>query len=541
MNAALSGDGAYQCESVRAGQRRFSLGPRASPHPSEPACFIAFADKVMTSRTPEFRSFARRGRPWGVRSPARLAALVITHHHADAELRRSSSTVAGPTTADERCRLTRTVGVLRRTHLLGAYASRTETCCAPVPRVRPALCDARRMSHSFVYQPHVDGGFSLGDFVAALAVDEDLTHLDIVVAWVKRSGVARVSEELRGLSRRGIRLRAIVGISQGGTSIQGLRAIGDVVSEVYVYHQPGRTFHPKLYAAWGPSHAHVLVGSHNLTLGGLVTNHEAGVCSTLDLDDDTDNRFITSVRGYVDLLLEDEEICVRVDPEFLDRLSNNSRYPLDDEDAPNPADGDPNGSDQESHPRLFGSTRFKMGSAKAAPLPHSRDSQSSSDSRTEGSPSSQSEPDPSTTVLRRWGKHLPPSDAQILAGSNPTNTLTLVKSDLDVPAGPYFRHVFFGPAAWQSTISTAGRPREVTSVTFYVYVDGSGLGEYTFDIRYTPGYESRQGNRLAEFRWNAFAQYLREHPQLDKHITLERDAAGNYSLFIQKESRGPSF
>ena len=50
LNAAVSGDNAYQGVPILAGQRWFSSEPRTSPYPSEPPCFIASADKVMTRR-----------------------------------------------------------------------------------------------------------------------------------------------------------------------------------------------------------------------------------------------------------------------------------------------------------------------------------------------------------------------------------------------------------------------------------------------------------------------------------------------------------
>lgn len=53
LNAEISGDIAYQRVLISAGQTVFSREARTSPTRPEPPCFIAFADTVMTSRTPE--------------------------------------------------------------------------------------------------------------------------------------------------------------------------------------------------------------------------------------------------------------------------------------------------------------------------------------------------------------------------------------------------------------------------------------------------------------------------------------------------------
>lgn len=45
LNAAVSGDSAYPCVPIRAGQSGFPRRSRVGPHPSEPPCFIAFDDK----------------------------------------------------------------------------------------------------------------------------------------------------------------------------------------------------------------------------------------------------------------------------------------------------------------------------------------------------------------------------------------------------------------------------------------------------------------------------------------------------------------
>ena len=57
-------------------------------------------------------------------------------------------------------------------------------------------------------------------------------------------------------------------------------------NSVYVTREAGITFHPKIYLFKGEHHAHVFVGSNNLTVGGTEKNFEAAVHLELELPAD---------------------------------------------------------------------------------------------------------------------------------------------------------------------------------------------------------------------------------------------------------------
>lgn len=54
-------------------------------------------------------------------------------------------------------------------------------------------------------------------------------------------------------------------------------------AKLFLYHEQGRTFHPKIYLFTGREEALVIVGSSNWTKGGLSENVEASVVLHLDL------------------------------------------------------------------------------------------------------------------------------------------------------------------------------------------------------------------------------------------------------------------
>lgn len=81
----------------------------------------------------------------------------------------------------------------------------------------------------------------------------------------------------------GGRFRITVGIELLGTSREALEALLDLESfgdaEIFIYHNeaPEETFHPKIYLFSARDRARLIVGSNNLTDGGLATNIEAAV------------------------------------------------------------------------------------------------------------------------------------------------------------------------------------------------------------------------------------------------------------------------
>ena len=105
----------------------------------------------------------------------------------------------------------------------------------------------------------------------------------IVVAWARRSGVGLLHSAL-GESLRNVDV--IVGMASGGTSAEALSHLRSMARRVFVYHKHHlQTFHPKVYLLDDgenpPSDALLLVGSSNLTGGGLYQNIEGNLALEL--------------------------------------------------------------------------------------------------------------------------------------------------------------------------------------------------------------------------------------------------------------------
>ena len=153
---------------------------------------------------------------------------------------------------------------------------------------------------SLLLQPHRD---RLGEVLNFRLQDPRWTTFRAAVAFVKRSGVIHIADSLRAFAQRG-HIRMTVGVSMGGTSVEGLASLIECVGargEVCVFHnENGPTFHPKMYVFSNDRNAEVIIGSGNLTRGGLFDNYEASIALALDLAHADDRALLTSIEAVLD-------------------------------------------------------------------------------------------------------------------------------------------------------------------------------------------------------------------------------------------------
>ena len=145
------------------------------------------------------------------------------------------------------------------------------------------------------------------------------------VAFIKRSGVRHIAPVLADFARAD-HVEVIAGIDHRGTSFEGLQDLLNAVSpegRIIIFHNRlPFTFHPKIYLFESPSAADLMVGSGNLTEGGLFTNYEAGLRVVLDLSDSKQAAILQSIEQVLDTWADPSAGTAYVlDDTFLTRLA----------------------------------------------------------------------------------------------------------------------------------------------------------------------------------------------------------------------------
>jgi len=159
----------------------------------------------------------------------------------------------------------------------------------------------------------------------------------LMVAFVKTSGLIRIANAIGAFRENGGRIEAVVGVDSRGTSKQGLHMLYGLADEVYVYHDTSlnRTFHPKLYLLANPgNNATVLIGSSNLTAGGLFTNYEIMTQIDFDLTVPDDCNLYEKIDDIFTFYEDVSTRCsVRLSQEFMTRLESEEPTLLLDEET----------------------------------------------------------------------------------------------------------------------------------------------------------------------------------------------------------------
>lgn len=174
----------------------------------------------------------------------------------------------------------------------------------------------------FIHQP--EGTIRLGDYLRLRFQQRQWTHFRAAIAFVKHSGVRHICQPLTAFSYNAS-VKISVGIDHGGTSMEGLRTLLESIGnrgEIWIYHNENySTFHPKIYLFKNDSHAEILVGSGNLTEGGLFTNYEASLAVSLDLTLEEHRNLLQQIESIFDTWSDQAQgTAQRLTPELLNQL-----------------------------------------------------------------------------------------------------------------------------------------------------------------------------------------------------------------------------
>ena len=145
-------------------------------------------------------------------------------------------------------------------------------------------------------------GMRLGDWLNANLVG-DWSEFRAAVAFVKRSGVKHIAARLAAFAQSRA-VEVVAGLDHQGTSFEGLRGLLDAMSpngRVVVFHNPLPPHVPSEGLPFkSADRAEMVVGSGNLTEGGLYTNYEVGAQVSLDLGEKADREVLESIEGALD-------------------------------------------------------------------------------------------------------------------------------------------------------------------------------------------------------------------------------------------------
>jgi len=185
----------------------------------------------------------------------------------------------------------------------------------------------------FVAQPM--GALRLGDYLISNFREKRWSLFRASVAFVKNSGVKHLYSLLFDF-RQHANIKISVGIDSNVTTYEGLVNLLDAIgsqSELWIFHnENSSSFHPKVYLFANSGYADLVVGSGNLTEGGLFTNYEAFIHVELDLQNIEHLEQYNSIIQYLDYWAEPSTNCaIQATTEFLENLKSNNYLPTEEQ------------------------------------------------------------------------------------------------------------------------------------------------------------------------------------------------------------------
>jgi len=388
-----------------------------------------------------------------------------------------------------------------------------------------------------VLQPF-DDGLSMFELLEELLAGEKYSELTVAVAWAKVSGLRRIEPALGRFRSSGGRTSILLGIDEGGATIEGLSAaLLNFDEALVIYDASSGTFHPKIYTFSNDAQAVVVVGSNNLTAGGLYANYEVAVAIEVDLTSDEDALFYGELVEYIDRLKND--LTARTLTESLiQELAATARYEIRHEGTGRSRESSPVEDDDSLVPdvaisssALFGRSahRKKRDPDASAARPRARRQ------RTVPPVGLTDEAGGSTApVVTSWIKRLTRSDCgHPNPGSNTTGALRFTKAGHPIDQSRWFREELFGDAIWVPDVS---RPRrERATVRFEVTIDGVSRGTHELELKHDSTRESSQRNFTTDLKWGSLTPILREVELTGQMCRFDKRSDGSLSIVVTDE------
>jgi hypothetical protein len=388
------------------------------------------------------------------------------------------------------------------------------------------------MHFRFIGQPF-DDAEQLGTVIVDALRDEAHDRAWVATAWAKQSGLSRLAADIEAFRARGGHIEAVVGVDEGGATVEGLRLAASLFDAAYVFHDPGaRTFHPKIYAVQGDASAVAIVGSGNVTRGGLYTNYEGAVVADLDLADPAARAYLDSVRAYYDRLVALNDVCKPLTEQLIEQLVDDPGVIVVSERRANQQRRDARGRGASG---IFGGSAVPglagAPSPSIEPLPadqHDQDDAVVGDGLL---------PAASGLSIAKpadwWSKKLTVSDAHRKpASSHQRNYVALSKAGHDIDWRTWFRTHLFGSLTWTQAPMRSGKTKEVAIVPFEVFVDGSRIGAYDVLVDHTPARISGQRNTPTYLNWSSLLPVIKARDFRDWWLELARMPDGSYRLAL---------
>lgn len=356
----------------------------------------------------------------------------------------------------------------------------------------------------------------------------------LLTAWAQESGLRHLRPIVESIRKRRGHTEAILGVDQGLATYEGLRLALQVFDDVYLFHDGSRTFHPKLYVIEDDAQSRVIIGSGNVTEGGLYRNFEAAAAIDLDRANPLDEAVRGNVRGYFDSFTGAGMPFRRLDMKLLKDLRTSGAIVSATERTR--VERERRRSEWPTLTKVFGSgTRGLPGAPPVPRPPRTRRGRSKGGAATGGGVV------PAGAVTASWSKKLTRSDVMRKPKkSHQRRYVILGKAGHPIDQKVFFRIHFFSGIAWTQETMHTGRTKELAVVPFDVWVERRHLGLFNMSVDHAPSRVANQNNSPTWLNWSSLRDQILSRDYTDWYLLLERHSNGGFRLRLTRRQPKPA-
>lgn len=365
---------------------------------------------------------------------------------------------------------------------------------------------------------------------------KDLVRATISVAYMRASGLALIGG---GLEKVAEKTTLIAGVRNGVTTAQAFELALELGCRLYAFDTGSRSivYHPKTYVSTNNQISRVLIGSANLTYGGLIENVEASVELELQHSKKPQKRLASKLQDELDNLATSypDHVTRVADKQKIGQLFDSGML-LDESTAvvstPLAGTNDRATTDVtrirlhvnrpiRSKPKPFrGGSRDTVSTVGIAPASITRGISARWNLVWESKPLTRR----ALTIPR--GKN-----------TNPTGSMLLGKGQLDgVDHRSHFRDSIFAELKWKQDARPNFSHIERTSADFQLILCNIDCGTYRLKLSHDTRTDSRsylQRNSMTSLHWGAARRHIAREQLLDSILSLYKNADNPRRFLIE--------
>lgn len=146
---------------------------------------------------------------------------------------------------------------------------------------------------------------AVGNYLMSLLGQKNFHSFTGISAFASESGIYGLSQYLNTAKANFKNLSLIVGVDLEGTSKEALEEILALDINGYIFYQKEQPiFHPKIYLFEGAKEFKLIIGSSNLTRGGLFTNIESSMLIEFASDNKEGLELLSELKDYYKSLFD---------------------------------------------------------------------------------------------------------------------------------------------------------------------------------------------------------------------------------------------